>query len=187
MLRFNFAELKESKFEKYVRPDLIFLVFVLLLVFAVYYFWVSSIESQISAVDSKIARLRAEKARLLRVQREVGRLKKLEQELKHKLSVVSELERKRHVPQFLYFFGNPDYVKGIWLTELSSKGKLLHVKGATFNVKRVPLFLQYVETNLGNVVFRETKRKVFSDRRLRLNIPYYQFNFSVEMKNGAAK
>jgi len=187
MLRFNFAELRESKFEKYVRTDIIFLVFVLAGAFAADYFAELSLNRKIDQLNRKIAQLRSEEARLKRVRREVSRLEKLRKELQHRLSVVAQLEKGRQVPGYLYFHGDPKNVRGVWLTELASKNKLLKIKGGTFKVKNLPSFIGKIENHLGKVIFRDVKREVYVNNGLGLDIKYYKFNFKVELKNGTTQ
>ena len=183
MLRFNFAELKESKFEKYVRPDIIFLVFVLVCVLAVDYFIENSLQVRLEQLDKKIVLLKKGKIRLRKIRKEVSRLEKLRKELKHRLLVVAQLEKGRQVPYYLYFFGNPKFVNNIWLSELVSKGSLLKIEGGTLKLNNLPKFIGDIENNLGRVLFKDTRR-VNLDK---LNLEYYNFNFRLELKNGAVR
>ncbi|MEO2083617.1 MAG: hypothetical protein ABGX12_06305, partial [Desulfurobacteriaceae bacterium] len=149
MLRFNFAEVKESKFAKYVRPDLLFLILVLLVVFSVSWAYQNSFKKQIRAVSQQIDTLNRERQRLNKIKKEEKRYKELKKELQLKLSVVSKLDKGRQVPSVLYFFSNPNNLNGIWLDQLSLRDGILNITGNAYTLDNLKEFLSKVETKLG--------------------------------------
>ena len=185
MLRFNFAEKKESKYIKYVRPDLLFSLLVLLIVVAVTYSYTSSISEEINRTQQQIVKLRSEINRLSRIQRKEKELISVKKELQKKLEIVSQLDKNRKVPEFLYFFADPTNVKGIWLTDLHYSGRELHLTGGVLDIEAFPEFLGIVEDKLGKVTFKRTDRAVYSSRKLDFSSVYYRFTFDVELKNGS--
>ena len=182
MLRFNFAEVRESAFEKYVRPDLLFLILVVIAAIGIELFLESSLKSQIEMTKREIARLEAEKRRLFRIQREEKSLITKKKMLEEKLRVVSELEKNRKVPKPLYFFGSKENMKGIWLNELRISGKLVGVNGNIWNIEQFPDFLKKVETEIGRVLFRQTRRVEYENKELRFRTHFYNFEFEAEQK-----
>ena len=187
MLRFNFAEYRESTYSKYVKPDLMFLFVVLVVVFFFSYFCYSTTTHQLKLAQSKIQTLKREIHRLRQIQQSEKELIATRKELQKKLKIVSMLDKNRKVPQFLYFFANPENVKNVWLDSLTYSGRQLTVKGGTLKIKSFPEFLKISEEKLGRVLFRETERKVYENRKLNFRVVYYKFNFGVELKNGTAR
>ena len=186
MLRFNFAERKESTYAKYVKPDLIFLVVVFLTVLVGSYIYINSVQQQIENTQRQIAKLQGEIRRLRQVQRKEKELISTKKELQKKLEVVSRLDRNRRVPQFLYFFAEPSNVKYVWLSELDYSGNQIRLTGGTQYIDKFPDFLKIVENNLGKILFRKTERKVYVNKRINFTAVYYKFNFGVGLKNGSA-
>ena len=88
MLRFNFAETRESKFVKYVRPDIIFVVFLLSLIFAIDLYWEQTITSEMAKVKSEIQKLELEKKKFKRIEGKRKKLIKYKEELQKKLAIV---------------------------------------------------------------------------------------------------
>jgi hypothetical protein len=183
MLKFNFAELRESKFRRYLQADLVFLIFVLLFVYFVVSLQVSSIEEKISVANSKISNLQKTLNRLRKIKKDEKRLLSLKDKLKRKLSVVSELERKRHVPYFLYFFANPQNLKGIWLEQVRYDLHTLKVSANALDVKYIPPFFDSIEKKLGTVKLKNVERKTYKGKEIVLN--YYHFEFDVRLYNGS--
>jgi len=184
MLRFNFAEVKESKFAKYVRPDLLFLILVLLVVFSVSWVYQNSLKEQIRAVSQQIDILNREKQRLKRIMREEKRYKELKKELQLKLSVVSKLDKGRQVPPVLYFFSNPKNLNGIWLDQISLQGKNLNIVGNAYTLDNLKEFLSKVESKLGEITFKDAVRKSYQSKDLGLKVDYYTFRITVNLKEG---
>ena len=186
MLRFNFAETRESAYSKYLKPDLFFLILVVATVIVGVFFYTSSLKEEIRKAQSRIEQLNREIRRLHQIQRREKELLSMKKELQRKLTIVSRLDKNRKVPQFLYFFANPENVKGIWLNSLDYSGRKLVVSGGTLNIQRFPNFLSITEEKLGRVLFRSTERQVYENRELNFKQVYYKFNFGVELKNGTA-
>ena len=187
MLRFNFAERKESTYARYIKPDLIFFALIILTVFVGSYFYTLSLKQEIRNAQLQIESLNREIRRLHRIQRTEKELISRKRELQKKLKIVSELDAKRKVPAFLYFFANPNNVKNVWLNSLTYSGNYLELTGGTFNINRFPEFLRISEENLGRVLFRKTLRQIYVNRDLNYRVVYYKFNFGLELKNGAAR
>ena len=185
MLRFNFAEKKESKYIRYVRPDLLFSLLVLLVVVAITYSYTSSINEEIRRTQQQIVKLRSEINRLSRIQKKEKELINVKKELQKKLEIVSQLDKNRKVPEFLYFFADPANVRGIWLTDLNYTGKELRLTGGSLDIEEFPDFLKIVERKLGKVTFKMTDRAIYSSRKLNFSSVYYRFTFNVELKNGS--
>lgn len=185
MLRFNFAERKESAYAKYIKPDILFLLFVILSVSAGVYLYTNTIQQQINATQQRIEELRNEIRRLHRVQRKEKELLTIKKEFKRKLNIISQLDRNRKVPKFLYFFANPSNVKDVWLDSLVYSNRNLQIRGGTENISEFPVFLKNVEANLGRVLFKDTERKVYTNRKINFTAVYYNFKFSVGLKNGS--
>ena len=184
MLRFNFAERKESTYSKFVKPDLIFFVFLMLGIFIGNHFYTTALEQEIKSAQLRIDRLNREIKRLHRVQRTEKELISLKKELQRKLKIVSALDIKRRVPSFLYFFADSNHVKNIWLTYLIYSDNRLELEGGTLNVARFPKFLEISEENLGKILFRKVSRHVYVNRELDYKITYYKFNFGLELRHG---
>jgi len=182
MLRFNFAEVKESTFEKYLKPDVLFLVLVILGAFSVEIFLENSIKSQIEVARQKIREFQAEKRRLRKIQSIEKNLTAKKRELEEKLKVVTELDRRRLVPKPLYFFSSKENMKGVWLNELKLSSKRVYVNGNIWNIKEFPTFLKKVENSIGNVKFKQTKRVDYENREVNLKVHFYNFEFEAEQK-----
>ena len=185
MLRFNFAERKESAYAKYIRPDIVFLVFVLSTVLIGSYIYANSIQQRIEKTQKRIVKLEGEIRRLKQIQRKEKELISAKKELQRKLEVVSRLDRNRKVPQFLYFFAKPSNVKYVWLSKLDYSGDQLRLTGGTQDINKFPVFLKIVEDDLGKVLFRKTERQVYVNKLINFTAIYYKFNFVVRLKNGS--
>jgi len=184
MLRFNFSDVRESPFERYVKPDVVFAISVVLLALALGFVMEDSLKKEISLVESRITQLEAEKRRLRKIGRQEEILREKQQELKRKLSIVRELSEKRKVPPFLYFFISPENIKGIWLTAMSVKGNRLEIQGNCRTLEEMYHFIDRIDKNLGTVTFKEAKLKTFKEDKLNLQINFYNFRISVELRNG---
>ena len=187
MLRFNFAETKESAYSKYLKPDLIFFFLIIVSVAVGTYLYSASLNREIKNAQLQINSLKREISRLRQIQRSEKELISRKRELQKKLDVVSQLDRKRKVPAFLYFFADPDNVKNIWLDSLEYTGNQLYLVGGTFNIKKFPDFLKISEEKLGSILFRKTFRQIYENKELNYKVVYYKFNFGLELKNGTAR
>ncbi|RUM44375.1 MAG: hypothetical protein DSY35_02215 [Desulfurobacterium sp.] len=186
MLRFNFADVKESRLEKYIKPDVIFAVLIVMLALAVGVMMENNLREEISLVKSKISQLEAEKRRLRKIGRQEKILREKQQELERKLSIVRELSEKRKVPSFLYFFADPENMQGVWLTALSVKGNRLELQGNCRTLDEMYRFIDKVDKKLGTVTFKEAELKTFEEEKLNLKINFYNFRLSAELKNGVS-
>ena len=187
MLRFNFAEVKESALEKYLKPDLIFLILVIIAALGAGFFLQKQLEEKIKEAQAQIAKLNAEIQRLKKVKEEEKRLVKKRQELQQKLKIVSKLSSGREVPRPLYFFALKDNVNGIWLDSLQLADSKVRVKGNIWDINQFPLFLKKVETDIGTVLFRQTKRVKYENKKLNFKTTFYKFEFEAEQNNGTAQ
>ncbi len=186
MLRFNFAERKETVYGKYIKPDLIFLFVVLAVVFFGINVYTKAVKKDIERTQSQISGLKQEINRLHRIQRKEKELISLKEEYKRKLRVVSSLDRNRRVPAFLYFFAKPSNVRGIWLDSLDYQGENLLVVGNIKDINKFPSFLKIVEEKLGSILFKDTRMQVYEDSKSGFRAVYYKFNFGVRLRNGSA-
>ena len=184
MLRFNFAETRESKFVKYVRPDIIFVVFLLSLIFAIDLYWEQTITSEMAKVKSEIQKLELEKKKFKRIEGKRKKLIKCKEELQKKLAIVKELERKRYVPQFLYFFGNRKNTSGIWFDSISYRENSLNLEGYSMNLEYLYSFIRRLDNNLGTVLFKNARMEAMEVKELNRKINYYKFQVNVELRNG---
>ncbi len=182
MLRFNFAETRESRIKKYLREDLIFLVVVLLITISAFLLIKTQTEKKINKVNAEIAKLNREKYRLQNIQRLLRSLRIKRNKLKEKLAVVSELDRRRKVPKPLYFFLQKEYMKGVWLKEVKLTSNSVKTIGNIWKVEKFPIFLKSVEENIGKVLFKEIKEVEKNIKNLK--VKYYTFKFKAERKDG---
>ena len=187
MLRFNFAEVKESAVEKYLKPDLIFLILVVLAAVAAGFFVQKKVEEEIGKVEAQIAKLNAEIKRLRKVKEEEKKLIEKRKELQEKLEIVSKLSSGREVPKALYFFASKENVEGIWLDRLQLAGSTVKVEGNIWDINQFPTFLKKVETEIGRVLFRQTKRVDYENKKLNFKTTFYKFEFGAEQSNGTAQ
>ena len=187
MLRFNFAETRESAYSKYLKPDLFFLLIVIASVIVGTFIYTLSVKEEIRKAQSRIEQLNREIRRLHQIQRREKELLSMKRKLQEKLAVVSKLDKNRKVPRFLYFFADPENVKGIWLNSLDYSGRKLVISGGTLDILRFPNFLSVTEEKLGRVLFRSTERQVYENKELNFKQIYYKFNFGVELRNGTAR
>ena len=186
MLRFNFADVKESRLEKYLKPDVIFAVVIVVLALTGGILMENGLREEISVVRDRIAQLEAEKKRLRKIEKQEKVLREKQQELERKLSIVRELSERRKVPPFLYFFADPENVQGVWLTSLSIKGNRLELEGNCKTLEEMYRFIDKVDRKLGTVTFREAKLDTIEEEKLNLRVDYYNFQLSVELKNGVS-
>jgi hypothetical protein len=184
MLRFNFAEIEESKYKQYIRVDLGFSLIVFLLVIFLVHYQTQSIKREIGITDSRISQLNSEIKRLRKLKIFEGKLLSLKTNLQNKLSIVSNLEKSRHVPNFLYFFEKRQNVSGVWLDRLKYNKNTLSIEANALDLKLIPQFLKRVDSELGTVKLRDIERKKYENRDLNFKIDYYKFKFSVRLRNG---
>ena len=182
MLRFNFAEVKEPAFKKYLKPDILFLILVILGVFGAEMFLESSIKSQIEAVNLKIRKFQAEKRRLRNIQSIERKLITKKKELEEKLKMVSELDKRRQVPKSLYFFASKENMKGVWLNELALSSNEIYLDGNIWNIKKFPEFLEKIEDSIGNVYLKQVKQKIYKNEELNFKVQFYNFKLVAEQK-----
>ncbi len=182
MLRFNFAEVRESAFEKYIRPDLLFLILVVLLAITAGLFIEKSIRSEIEKTQREISRLEAEKRRLRNIQKEEKSLIAKKKELEEKLKIVSQLDKGRQVPKPLYFFVSEENMKNIWLNQIKLTGDKVSVNGNIWRIEEFPLFLKRVEEKIGTILFRQTRRIDYENEQLKFKTHFYNFEFGAEQK-----
>jgi type IV pilus assembly protein PilN len=186
MLRFNFAETRESKFAKYIRVDVLFIVFLVSLVFAIDLYWERAITREITKVESEIQKLELEKKKFKKIEKKRRKLIKYRKELQKKLAVVKELEKKRYVPQFLYFFGNEKNVAGVWLDSVSYHGNSLSIEGNSLNLEYLYSFIRKLDNNLGTVFFKGASLQSMELKNLNKKVDYYKFQVNVELKDGVS-
>jgi len=181
MLRFNFIESREAKLRKLITPELVLVVVIVIGSIVVVVSQISGLNHQIDSLNKEFSRLKAEEARLRKIEIEEKRLLERKKILKRKLEIISELDRRRKVPGFLYYFGDrKNLISGVWLDSLDQKGKTLVLKGGSFNLKLISKFLANVERDLGKVIFKNTK--LVSEKAPGGEVKYYKFQFTVEMK-----
>lgn len=186
MLRFNFAETKESKFSRYIRLDILFLVLIFLFAYLINSYQVSDLKGRINQVSNKISHLEREIRRLKGYRVAEKQLLQSKQILKRKLEIVKALDRRRQVPKFLYFFSKKKNLVGVWLNKLNYKVDNLKVEANTFSVGSIPQFFRKIETDLGVVKLKDIKREEYKNPSLKLDVDYYKFRFDVRLKNGAS-
>ncbi len=179
MLRFDFAKVTESKFEKYVRPDLLFVLLVFIAVIGVTLFIESNIKQEIQRVKSKITSLEREKNRLKNIGKIEKELLKKKKELEFKLSVFDDLNKKRKVPDFLYFFSSSKYMENVWLVSLSLKGKSLEIGGVCPDLRRFYTLLEDIDLNMGMVTMKDTVYVPIPLEKNRKGI--YRFSLKVKL------
>ncbi|RUM42270.1 MAG: hypothetical protein DSY34_02210 [Desulfurobacterium sp.] len=186
MLRFNFAETRESKFFKYIRPDLFLAVFLLSLVFVIDLYWEQTITNEMVRVKNEIQKLEQEKKKFKRIEGKRKKLIKYKEELQKKLAVVKELERKRYVPQFLYFFGNKRNTSGIWFDSISYRENSLNLEGYSMNLEYLYSFIRKLDSNLGTVLFKNANLQTMELKNSNKKVNYYKFHMNLELKNGVS-
>jgi type IV pilus assembly protein PilN len=184
MLRFNFAETERSKFVKYVRPDILFAVFLLSLVFAVDLYREQAITNEMAKVKSEVQKLEQKKRKLKSLKRKEKELIKQKEKFQKKLAVVKKLERKRYVPQFLYFFGNKKNTEGIWFNSISYQGNSLNLEGNSVNLEYLYGFIGKLDSNLGAVLFKNAELRTIESKNLNRKINYYRFQVNLGSGNG---
>ncbi|WP_456456645.1 hypothetical protein [Thermovibrio sp.] len=184
MLKFNFAETRESRIRKYLKEDLLLLLAVVLIAVVAFILIEKQIEENIERANKEITKLRREERRLRSIQKLIKSLEVKKDKLKEKLEIVSELDRRREVPKPMYFFLQKEYMKGIWLEELTLDSNYVKTVGNIWEVKQFPAFLKNVEENIGKVIFKEIKEVKVSKP---LNIKYYTFKFKAESKDGLSR
>ncbi|OMH41268.1 PilN domain-containing protein [Desulfurobacterium indicum] len=183
MLRFNFLEKKETFVEKLLKPDVILAVLLALALAGGLSWYTGQLKMQEATLKQENARLDKELARLKKIQREEKRLIKTRETLQKKLQVISELDRKRDVPQYIYFFADRKNVPyGVWLTGLRQSGDNIFIEGGAYNLKLVSTFLKNIEQGLGSVKFRQTSYEEYKSKDTGKTYHYYKFQFNVEMK-----
>ncbi len=155
MLRFNFAEVTESTFEKYLRADILFIILVAVSVFAALNFAKSRVQEEIANLDINIKAFEAEKRRLKDVRKIEKTLREKKKELEFKLSVFDDLNRKRKVPDYLYFFANSNNMENVWLLSLSSRGNI-QLTGFSRGLNNLHRFLRTVENRFNGVTMEKT-------------------------------
>ncbi|WP_163327734.1 PilN domain-containing protein [Desulfurobacterium thermolithotrophum] len=184
MLRFNFAEEKKSILAKYFHPDIVFTIFLLLSVLSIEQYWERSINTELVKTKDEIRKLELEKSKLKNIEKKEKELAEYRKELQKKLTVVKELERKRHVPSFLYFFGNKKYISGIWLSSLSYQDNSINLTGNSKNLKNLYTFLKELDKNLGTVTFKNASLETIEFKNLHKQVNYYKFQVNLELRNG---
>lgn len=185
MLRFNFAETKESILEKYLNLDVLLLILTAVAVLGVYFHIRSGLEEEIQRVEKRIEALKAEEKRLKKIKKQERKLLKKKKELKEKLAVVEVLNKNRQVPQPLYFFNFAENPYGIAMKRLAINGPEIEVIGETDNLDNVALFIEEIEKNVGKVKFNQSFRwKKLADQSWQKK-PVYRFELKVEQENGS--
>ncbi|WP_297445724.1 PilN domain-containing protein [Desulfurobacterium sp.] len=183
MLRFNFLEKKETFVEKILKPDIILAVLLALALTGGLSWYTGQLKLEELSLRKENARLDKELVRLRKIQREEKLLIKKRQVLKKKLQVISELDKKREVPRYIYFFAARNNVPyGVWLIGLRQSGNSLFIEGGAYNLKLVSKFLKNVEQNLGTVKFKQTSYEEYKSKESNKTYHYYKFQFTVEMK-----
>jgi len=180
MLRFNFVETKEVKLKKFLVPELIISILIIVVFLVGVQVQILSLDKEISHFNKEIRRLKAEESRFKRIEREEERqLVEKKRVIRNKLRIITELDRKRKVPAFLYYFGKRENVDpGVWLYSIDKKGNRLVIKGGALNLSLISSFLSKIEKNLGRVVFKSTELVLGKSSK----VNYYKFQFTVEMK-----
>jgi len=184
MLRFNFAELKESTIEKYFKPDLLLLILTVITVIGVYLYMESSLKKEIAQIESKIQALRAEQKKLQKIHKQEKKLLKKKRELKEKLAVVEALNNNREVPKALYFFNFTQTPQNITMRRLAINGAEIEVSGETEELTNLANFIQEIEKNIGRVKFKQSFRWQTIPIE-GIEKPIYRFELKVEQENGS--
>jgi len=185
MLRFNFAETKKSKFKKHLQVDLLFSVLVMLSAYYVVNLQALSVEREINLVNSRISKLQKLLNELKMVKKDEKKLMSLKRELEKKLSAASKLKRRKRVPEFLYFFADPENLEGIWLNRLRYDLQALRIDASTLDLKYIPLFFDRLEEKIGSVRLKSIKRETCREKKSTLN--YYRFSFDVKLGREQAR
>ncbi len=184
MLRFNFATAGSSGFIRYLHPDAIFAIFLLLVVLGVDLKWEQRITNEMLMVKNEIRQLEPVKKKLKKIERKRKKLIKQKKELQKKIAVFKELEKKRHVPQFLYFFGDNKNTLGIWFDAISYQGNSLSIEGNSKNLGYLYSFIRRLDRNLGTVLFKGATLQTVELKNSGRKINYYKFQVNLELKGG---
>lgn len=184
MLRFNFAELKESAIEKYLKLDLLILILTAISVIGIYFYLRNNLESKIASIESRIESLKAEQRRLQKIHKQERKLLNKKKELKEKLAVVEALNNNREVPKALYFFSFTNNPENIRMQRLAINGSEIEVSGECKELTNLASFIQKIENNIGEVKFKQSFRwKTISIGGKEK--PVYRFELKVEQENGS--
>jgi len=116
----------------------------------------------------------------------VEALEQKQEELKKRLKIVKELDVNRGVPKVLYFFENPEKVKGVWLDVVTVSGNTLSIEGNCMDLNALYRFVGKIDKDLGKVTFKEAELKVYEDKDTGLFFRYYNFRVDAELRNGVS-
>jgi len=185
MLRFNFAETKESALEKYLKPDILVVILTAVAIFGSYFYLQNNIREEIAKVEKEIERLKAEEKRLKKIQKQEKKLLKKKKELREKLAVVEVLSKNRQVPQPLYFFNFAENPYGVSMKRLSINGPEVEVMGEAEDLNSIALFIEETEKNIGRVKLNQSFRWKKIPAQGWQRKPVYRFELKVEQENGS--
>ena len=182
MLRFNFVKSRKTAVLEDILPDLVFIGTLIAIVGIGNYAYVSYLKGKIEEAQKQERQLRRKIENLHRIQKEGQKFMSLKEELRRKLNIMANLNKKRKVPAFLYFFSKPQNIKGIWLDSILYSDSQLLLTGGTLEIKNFPKFLSLTENKLGEILFKNVKREIYENRSLGFKQSYYEFNFGVRLK-----
>ncbi len=183
MLRFNFLEKEESLIEKVLKPDIVLALLIAFLVSGGLFWYVGQLKNRETILKRESLKLDRELARLKKVQSDEKKLLQERTRLKKKMEIISELDNKRKVSQFVYFFADRRNIPSeVWLKGLKQDGNKVFIEGEAYNLKIISQFLKNIEENLGNVTFKDTVYEEYTSKSTGKTYKYYKFRFNVEMK-----
>jgi type IV pilus assembly protein PilN len=161
MIKINLLPVRAAKKREFGRQQLV--LFALLLILAVFgnYYWYSKVQSDLAALDQRIAATRAEIAQLEKTIGEVKSIKEDKKALEDKLKILDTLKKGRTGPVKVMDELTTLIPQRVWLIDYTESGGNVTMTGQASTYEELSAFSKKLKASVHftNVVIKTARQK----------------------------
>jgi len=161
MIKINLLPVRAAKKREFGRQQLV--LFALLLILAVFgnYYWYSKVQSDLAALDQRIAATRAEIAQLEKTIGEVKSIKEDKKALEDKLKILDTLKKGRTGPVKVMDELATVIPQRVWLTDYQETGGNVTMTGQAAAYEELSAFSKKLKASVHftNIVIKGAKQR----------------------------
>ena len=161
MIKINLLPVKAAKKREFGRQQIILFALLLILAGLGNYFWYNKVQSDLTALDQRIAQTRTEIAQLEKTIGEVKSIKEDKKALEDKLKILDTLKKGRTGPVKVMDELATIIPQRVWLTEYSESGGTVTMNGQASAYEDLSAFSKKLKASVHftNITIRTARQR----------------------------